>query len=47
MVRGTLARSFGEKQVNVLLLEALDASLDIRVVLKAAYPLLTRLVPPD
>jgi DNA-binding CsgD family transcriptional regulator len=46
-----MARAFsssrGGRQVAVQLLEALGSSLDIRVVLKAAYPLLTRLVPAD
>jgi DNA-binding CsgD family transcriptional regulator len=37
----------GEKQVALQLLEALGSSLDIGVVLKAAYPLLTRLLPAD
>lgn len=46
-----MLRSFdtsnAEGRVAVQLFEALGASLDIRVVLKAAYPLLTRLVPAD
>ena len=47
MVRRTLDARLGEKQAAVQLLEALGSSLDIRVVLQAAYPLLTRLVPAD
>jgi hypothetical protein len=46
-----MVRSFnssaGVKPVAMQLLEALGSSLDLRVVLKAAYPLLTRLVPAD
>jgi DNA-binding CsgD family transcriptional regulator len=39
--------SHRESSVALQLFEALGASLDIRAVLKAAYPLLTRLVPAD
>ena len=46
-----MARASGsgvdEKKTTLRLLEALGSSLDIRDVLKAAYPLLTRLVPAD
>src|ERR1043165_9755375 len=46
MVR-PLSSNYGGEQVVAELLEALGSSLDIRVVLKATYPLLTRLVPAD
>jgi DNA-binding CsgD family transcriptional regulator len=46
MVR-TFSSSPPGGQVALRLLEALGSSLDIRVVLQAAYPLLTQLVPAD
>ena len=46
MVR-TFSSSRRGSRVALQLLEALGSSLDIRVVLQAAYPLLTQLVPAD
>jgi DNA-binding CsgD family transcriptional regulator len=46
MVR-TFSSRLDEGKVTLQLLEALGSSLDIRAVLKEAYPLLTRLAPAD
>jgi DNA-binding NarL/FixJ family response regulator len=47
MVQRGLSPNPGGNQVALQLLEALGSSLDIRVVLQTAYPLLKRLVPAD